>query len=681
MKKYFYRSYPFIRLIIPVLFGRVLSLFFTVSIYGIGVFILLFVFTFLFFFFKLENKYSRRWIFGLFINLTLLIGSWINTDFYLSYNVVYDQSQEYRATVVDVSRSNNRSQILEVLTINESSDSKKYFKSIIFYNNKNDQYSFVPGDQIVFYSSMHKIKAERNPYAFNYRDYLMSRCIVGQFYLDSTNCKYIKSNFTINRGFFSARNWCKEKIKMVIDDDNASSILIALLLGDKTLINKEVKSDFSGAGLMHIISISGMHIGIVYMLLLFLFGGVNSKKLKKFKLYVILSILWFYAALTGMSPSVFRSALMFSVLLIAQLKSNVSYNIYHSLAIAASLILLLSPGAIRNTGFWLSFLAVLSIVYFFPKINSLFHFSKPWNKFVWSLFSLSVSAQLGTAPLAIYSFKYFSTWFLISNLLIVPIVPFVLLGGLVLIISPVGSVVTYLIASPLKDATLFIIEIAEWVNGFYISKFSGLQFEWVDLLCIYLALVLYVAYNQYKRLILGVSSLSLFLLFMVINLTFTIIKRSKTILVVHEISNMSAVSFISSNSCFCFMDTCLSENIKDRSVMPLWRKFGKNTIDHEVDFEDKIIPVCSRDFKGVILNDNTNIEYIKSLKEQLDLVIVTDKVSVALATELVKYFNDVKIVFDSSFSKKKAIVLSGSLLGNNKMVQFVSLSGAYCVER
>ncbi len=680
MKKYYYRAYPFVRLLIPILIGRLLSFYFLVSFYSIAIYALLFVFTLIFIGFKLEKQYNSRWISGLLINLTLLFCSWSNTDYNLTNHIQYDNLKEYSANVIDVYRSHDQSQTLEILTCEQSLKQNKYFKSLVYYKCNENQKLLMPGDQIVFCSSLQKVQVERNPYTFNYAEYLLSKHILGQFYLDSTSCKLIKSSWSVSKGFYLLRNWCKNKINSVITDEDASSVLIALMLGDKTFIDSDVKLDFSGSGLMHVISISGMHVGVIYMILLFLFSLLKVKGVQKFKLYFILAFLWFYTGLTGMSPSVFRSTIMFSILLIGQVKNKGSYNVYHSLAIAASIILVLSPEAFTNIGFWLSFLAVLSIVYFFPIFNAMLNFKKPWNRALWSLIALSLSAQIGTAPLVIYTFHYFPIWFLLSNLLIVPIVPFILLGGLIIILSPTGSIISVLVSGSIEELTVYMINIAKWINNLYLAKYAGLQLQFIELMMIYIALILFVIRNESKRIFFGITSIAVVLIFLIVNFVSTEFLDPKSAIIVHEIRKKSVVSFVNDESSFCFTNDSISTNIKERSIMPLWRHLKVSTFNLNKDSSSIILPVCFSGLNAIIINGNIDIDCIMSLHDNIDLIIVTNRVSNAIIDEIIYSFIDKKVVFDSSFSRKYSLQLSESYKDDELSLEFISLNGAYSVE-
>ncbi len=679
MQKYHYGAYPFARLLVPILLGRFLSLFYTLSSSFLLILLSLVVIAVVYIFFKFERRYSQRWIIGVVINLILILVGWTSSSLYLNDTIQYDKANDYKAKVIDVYQEKNELQKVELLVKKRKSQNERYFKAIAYIKKKDNECYLLPGDKIVFCSSLKRIKSERNPYAFDYAKYLTKHHIIGQFYLDDTKYIHVEREFSLNRNFYLIQKLCKNKISNNNLDDEVSSLLIALLLGDKSFLDNNIKADFSGAGLMHIISISGMHVGIIYMLLLFLFAGFKSKKLQKFKLLFILSFLWFYAALTGMTPSVFRATIMFSVFLISQIKSNSSYNIYHSLAIAAFVILIITPDAFSNIGFWLSFFAVFSIVYFFPVINGLINFNKPWNKIIWSLVALSVSAQIGTAPLVLHTFGFFPIWFLISNILIVPLVPFVLVGGIVILILPVDSFISNLIISSLNDGVLWIIDIADWINGFYLAKFSGVQLSVTELVLLYLGLILFVLHREIKKSLIFISAICLFLVFMIVNLTSTYINYSKSYLVIHEIRNKSAISFITRDSSFCYLDNDISNNIQERSIIPVWRKMLRSNILSKKNINEKVIPICCSDIKGIVINGDININLFDNIMQELDVVILTDGVSKSFINNITNYFKGIKMVFDSSFTERELSQWVEYYQYRDGQVDFVSLDGACCL--
>lgn len=286
------------------------------------------------------------------------------------------------------------------------------------------------GDLISADCLIKKTKSSTNPHAFDF-------------------AQYAKFNEQYFSGFISdwnlidypaQTNWFYQTQRRLLNilnnhlNGEELAIASALVLGDKSLLNKQTKSSFSEAGAMHVLAVSGLHVGLVYLLLNFLlkplervrFGGV-------FKCLLMVSIIGIYAGITGFSPSVSRAAFMFALLAVGRL-INRRASIYNILAVSAFVLLLINPLWLYSVSFQLSYVAIVGIVFIHPLLNELITPEFKIYRYVWDLICLSIAAQLATFPLALYYFGLFPTWFLPTNLIVVPAAFLELIGGFVLII-------------------------------------------------------------------------------------------------------------------------------------------------------------------------------------------------------------------------------------------------------
>ena len=457
--------------------------------------------------------------------------------------------------------------------------------------------------------------------------------------------------------------------------DKERGVLSALLIGSKADMDYDTRLEFSGAGIIHVISISGMHVGIIYLLLMFLLSPIKGPGLKFFKLSVVLFCLWFYASLTGMSPSVFRASVMFSVFAISKY-SNLHYNIYHSLAISAFVILLFTPEAILNLGFWLSFFAVASIVYFYPKINGVWYFKTPWMRLVWNLCSLSLAAQIGTAPLSIYAFGYFPVWFLISNVIIVPVVPFVFVGGFVLMVFDRGSVINELIIGGVEDVMGFMLQFSHWINELPFSKFSGIQIGEVEMFGIYAGMSALVIFQQNKRIFFLKMTLVAFVFVVGTNIMASISRMSKDLIVVHDVKGHTAVSCLSSQMADSLISDSIDSKTMSQSVLPLWN-YHLRSETKRMDIEDSSICFVANGYQcGIVINGLLDVAVLECVKEEIDFIVLTQRVPQKVVFDILEFCGDKKVVFDSSVPKYKARALLRRFKSTYKNLYFVSLGGA-----
>ena len=228
--------------------------------------------------------------------------------------------------------------------------------------------------------------------------------------------------------------------------DDGYAIVAAMTLGDKSALSHDLRNVFNTTGASHVLALSGLHLGIIYMLVTLLVRGGRWRLLSQL---VTIVCLWAFAFLTGLSPSVVRAATMLTIygLLSLGYRDKMSVNV---LAFTAIVMLVIHPDALFQVSFQMSFLAVLSILLFYPLLNSML--SPQWLMehrivaWLWGMTILSLSAQLGVAPLIAFYFHRFSTWFLLSNFVVVPCAWLILMGGLLLLLTRLPFIATVLAA-------------------------------------------------------------------------------------------------------------------------------------------------------------------------------------------------------------------------------------------
>ncbi|RPI63410.1 MAG: DUF4131 domain-containing protein, partial [Ignavibacteriales bacterium] len=277
------------------------------------------------------------------------------------------------------------------------------------------------GNKIYLTGTYQKGRERRNPGEFDYDKYLKSKSITGLFISYNTDSINILSNQKdyFKSSLHSVRKLIDETIHKLHNPQTAG-LLRGLLLADRSEIDYETKNEFINSGVVHILAVSGLHVGYVLVIIIFIFG--------RFGIYLrsILTIIGLAAFmfLTGVPPSVFRATLMSVVIIIAFL-SNRSTNIINSISIAAFIILLLNPNEIYNPGFQLSFSAVLAIGILYPYIQKIIfklNLKHKWLEYILLFFGVSLSAQIGTLPFTLAYFSKLSVVALFANLIVIPAV-------------------------------------------------------------------------------------------------------------------------------------------------------------------------------------------------------------------------------------------------------------------
>ncbi len=279
------------------------------------------------------------------------------------------------------------------------------------------------GDRLLIMASYRRLRPPHNPHAFDYRKYLERNNIFHSAYLRSDQWWFTGENHgrQVMRSALHLRGKALETFRENRIGDKEFAIVSALLLGYRENLDEDLRREFAGAGAMHVLCVSGLHVGIIFLVLktflaflLKLPGGLYVRTL------CIVLLIWLYAAITGFSPSVLRASVMFSFVAVGQSFKRPT-NIYNTLSASAFVLLVSNPLMIAHIGFQLSYLAVLSIVSLQPWIQGLLRVRNKLLNKLWSILTVSVAAQLATGPLALHYFHQFPNYFIVTNLLVIPL--------------------------------------------------------------------------------------------------------------------------------------------------------------------------------------------------------------------------------------------------------------------
>ncbi|MCG8732775.1 ComEC/Rec2 family competence protein [Tenacibaculum finnmarkense] len=315
-------------------------------------------------------------------------------------------------------------------------DTKKTIGSILI-NLKKDSISTLLNvdDLIVTTAEFKNLTGALNPYQFDYREYLAKKYVYQQVFINPTNYQKLAEGKTSIYGVSEQfRNNIQTSLKEKGFKKEELSVINALLLGQRKNISKNLLQNYTNAGAVHILAISGLHIGILFLLLNSLFKPIERlKNGLLFKTIIILILLWMFAFIAGLSASVVRAVTMFTFVAVGasfKRKKVVEYSLISSMLF----LLLLKPLFLFDVGFQMSYLAVFGIIWTQPLLYNLW-ISKFWllDKF-WRLLTVSIAAQIGILPISLYYFHQFPGLFFIANLLIIPFLGSILIGGILIIV-------------------------------------------------------------------------------------------------------------------------------------------------------------------------------------------------------------------------------------------------------
>ncbi len=273
------------------------------------------------------------------------------------------------------------------------------------------------GQLLLVKGNLQSVAPPLNPHEFNYKDYLATQGVHYQLFVKQAAAVSTPQVFSFwQRTAIASRRYLLEVVSRFIPDPQATAVVQAMVLGQRSSLDSSLRQAYANAGVMHVLAVSGLHVGMVFGLVYMLFPFMRRQWWQRLLwLALVLAILWIYAWLTGLAPSAQRAAAMFTIIAISKAIRRRG-NIYNSIALSAFILLLWNPVLLRQVGFQLSYLAVIGIIYLQPRIKEWWEPKQLLTKKFWELMSVTLAAQLATFPLGLYYFKQFPTYFFIGNL-------------------------------------------------------------------------------------------------------------------------------------------------------------------------------------------------------------------------------------------------------------------------
>ncbi len=349
-----------------------------------------------------------------------------------------------------------------------------------------------PGDQLFFSASLSRKMEVLNPGQFDYSRYLQNQGIATTTYISDRIAVTRPESlpFKFSYAFQHIQTYSVTIFSDFDIPDRELGVASALVLGKRTLIDPNLKSEYSEVGAVHILAVSGLHVGIIYIVIVTVLGRIfRSKKWRPLILVVSLFFLWTYAGITGFSPSVMRATVMFSFIALGKVFDQRA-NIYNMLAASAIVLLVYNPALVKEVGFQLSYMAVLGISYFFKPMYQLRIFKYWLPDKIWSLLVVAVAAQISTFPLSIYYFGQFPNYFLPTNIVVIPTAMIALYSGLLLLVFHwipfLGDIFAWFLQWDLWILNIFI----EWVASLPMALSDHLHLSILAVILLYLSIIL-----------------------------------------------------------------------------------------------------------------------------------------------------------------------------------------------
>lgn len=328
----------------------------------------------------------------------------------------------------------------------------------------NGESTLVPNSKIYGIGKIESFENPQNPQQFNYREYMFSQEMTHVIESKADLLQIEKlSGFSFMSLGEEARNEIQDSLEDHAFSEEQLDIIQALLLGQKQNVDPETYDSFSKAGVVHILAVSGLHVGIILLILqLITTGFLRLQYGRTIRSVVVLLGIWGFATLAGYSPSVLRAAVMFSFLSLA-LNYRRKTSAINTLALSAIFLLLINPYFILQVGFQLSYLAVISIVTLQPRLSKLYEPKYFIDRKIWDIVTVTFTAQLGILPLSLYYFHQFPGLFLLSNLVILPGLGIILSGGILVIILSLLDVLPDFLIKLYGELLDLLLSFVKWI--------------------------------------------------------------------------------------------------------------------------------------------------------------------------------------------------------------------------
>ena len=538
---------------------------------------------------KRDIGYKNRWVFGTLIAVFLFCAGYsltlLNTPTERASDIskqALDTPRSYLVSIISSPKEKDKSikAVGEIKGIIDHGQLLRTTGKVMFSFQKDTIGDTIRyGDLLTVHTMLTPIKPPMNPDEFDYKHYLELNGIYFEAFVPKHSFRYTsKSDVS---WLFRFTDRCRHKLIDLLNDKvkgNEAAVASAILLGYRNDLSPTVVEQFTDSGTVHVICVAGLHVGILFwMLNILLFFFDRFKHGKIIRTVILLLLLWLYALFTGMATPVIRATVMLSFLVIGRQFARYTNSI-NTLAASALLMLLINPFELADTGFQLSYLSVLGILTIYPILNGLFEPAQFIIRKTWELACLSASAQLAIFPLSLLYFHQFPNYFILTNLLVVPLLSIVIYSGILFFITshiPFISIITTWIFQ--KSLLLMNLLVGQSNHlPFYVTK--GIFVYPLEVLLLFACILgLFIFYHN-RRFITLAFSLSTLVCFLGMRIYENTIHSKQQQFVVYHIYKHQAFAFISGKQSVMPYSQIDSVDFKYHVQYHFWERGIRDTI-------------------------------------------------------------------------------------------------------
>lgn len=570
----YWHQIPFVRIVIPMTIGVGINMFFPMPL-NAGIIALITSCLCIFILWKFFKSFDK--LFGIFSNLVFGFAGVVlhNSHNHLNYQQHFTnyQSQYLVVTLTEppLLRKNSIKCKAEVLqAVNPNSNTQvDGFVMLYFKKDSSLLAKLNYGSRLLIKNTSQEIKGPQNPYEFNYKRYLAFNQIYRQAYLTAKNFIVIDENGgnILWKIAYQAQAFFNQTLLTYVKSSSEIAISKALLYGYDDDIDPELVRAYSNTGTLHVLAVSGMHVGLIFWLINLVLKYFDKKKYQRIiKAIISLLIIWAYSLLCGLSPSILRASVMFSFVALGNMVKN-KPNIYNTLAASAFTLLLFDSNMLASVGFQLSFLAVFGIVSIQKYFKQWFAFKYWISNEIWNIISVSIAAQLATFPLGLLYFHQFPVYFLASNLLIIPLTTGIIFIAIAMIAAagiaqliPIFSYLALCFGFLVKWLIYLTNIIVLWLEKLPFSYISGIQITEIETILIFIAVAFGCNYFITRKQYLAKNALFFFVLVFLVNAYEDFKIENQKFITIYNINKTLAMQIVNGTKSTIIADSSLLHN-------------------------------------------------------------------------------------------------------------------------
>lgn len=490
-------------------------------------------------------RYNR--VYGFLIAITFISAGYLLSSFHQPAQDLASDASYIKLMVKTTPEHRGAHWRLEGEVLAELNPDHRASGSTILLYLKGDIGNLAYGDVLLAPSEPLLIQGPRNPGEFDFKSYMRLKGITQQMFIPFHKVMLTGENIgnPVMKVSQKVRLKAEKTLEQFIPDKNTLAICKALLIGDKSDLSAEERQKFSETGVMHILAVSGLHVGIIYVIVLGLLRQRPNQVTKPILIAMVgLPVLWSYALLTGFSPSVLRAVTMFTFVIIGQAINRKS-NIFNTVALSAFFLLLFDPFMLFSVGFQLSYLAVIGILLLYP-IFSKWLQPQSWLGYqVWQIVCVSMAAQLATVPLSLYYFHQLPTYFLLGNIMAIPVATLLVwLGVMMIVIGPIWLTLGGFIGVLIQYISHGFSWLLELLQKLPYASFSDIYLDLSGVLLLYLAIISTIIWLSTRSKVYFLTAIGVILLFFGLELTSILGRQNESKIVFYSLRKHWAIDFV-----------------------------------------------------------------------------------------------------------------------------------------